>query len=387
MKSEKIRLGVIYALPFMYATSIRLRNLTKHLRVELSEIVPEEWHRFFLGKILVILRNCLGVLSPKFDPDIVYASAPLVASSIPALIVKKIKKKTLIIDWDDAFVDFTKHKPKPWEISYWEYKAVLEADKVVVVSHKLEEIASTLRKSKKDIFYIPNGVDLELFNPKKYANDRKTIRKQYGIGDNDIVIGHVGAINKLGNSIFTGLDIAKTAFELLKKDGISNIRFLIVGFGSGKPLLEGWVDEHGLREHFIFTGFVPHLDIPRYIAAMDIVVDPFERLSFDWLARSECKLKEYMAMGKMIITVNIGENICDLDHGKAGILVKDSASIGPAIKVFLRDKKLAKELGKNAMENAKRYDFKKLSKKLEKIILKFQERSESENFGLPFSKN
>ena len=372
MEGKKIKLGVIYALPLMYATSIRLKNLTKHLRAELIEIIPERWPRFFLGKILITLRNCLRVLSTKFDPDIVYASAPLVASSIPALIVKKIRKKTLIIDWDDAFVDFTKHKPRPWEICYWEYKAVLEADKVVVVSHKLVEIASILRKSKNDIFYVPNGVDLELFNPKKYEDDRKTIRKQYGIGNNVVVIGHAGAINKLGNGIFTGLDIAKTAFELLKKDRISNLRFLIVGFGDGKRLLEKWVDEHSLREYFIFTGFVPHVDIPRYIAAMDIVVAPFERLSFDWLVRSECKIKEYLAMGKIIITVDIGENIYDLDRGKAGILVKDSVSIGPAIKDIQKDKELAKEFTKNARENAKKYDFKKLSGQLEKAILELR---------------
>jgi glycosyltransferase involved in cell wall biosynthesis len=372
MESKKIRLGVIYALPLMYATSIRLKNLTKHLRVELIEIVPERWPRFFLGKILVILRNCLRVLSPKFDPDIVYASAPLVASSIPALIVKKIRKKPLIIDWDDAFVDFTKYRPRPWDMWYFEYKAVLEADKVVVVSHKLAEVASILRKSKDNIFYIPNGVDLELFDPKKYEDDRKIIRKQYGIADDDVVIGHVGAINIYSKGVFIGLDIAKAAFELLKKEGISNLRFLIVGFGDGKPLLEKWVDDHGLHDYFIFTGFVPHVDIPRYIAAMDIVVAPFERLSFDWLARSACKIKEYLAMGRVIIALNMGENIHDLDRGKAGILVRDSASIVPAIKDILKDRELAKKLARNARESAKRYDFKKLSERLEGAILEFK---------------
>ncbi len=371
---KKIKLGVIYALPEKYATSIRIKNLTKRLEnVEIIKIQPNDWPNNIPGKLQVLIKNCLKVLNPKFKPDVVYASAPLIASSIPAILAKKIKKIPLIIDWDDCFVDFSKYKPKPWNLCYWEYLAVKNADKVVVVSDKLKELAMFLGKKEEDIKYIPNGVDLELFNPEKYKEDRIKIRKRYKIKDDEIVVGFVGSINKLGNNNFVGKDIADCAVKLKKEGSLDKFKFLIVGFGSGLKLFKDYVEKKYIRDRFIFTGYVKHEDVPKYISTMDVALVPFNEKTFSAYTRSSCKIKEFIAMNVIVITVGVGENLKDLDYEKYGILIESNEKICEGLFKYLE--KYKKYNSTNSREHAKNYDFRRLSKKVNKLI--FEEVSEN----------
>jgi len=368
---KKIKLGVIYALPEKYATSIRIKNLTKRLKnIEIIEIQPKKWPNNLLGKILVIIKNCLKVLDPKFKPDVIYASAPLIPSSIPAILLKKIKNIPLIIDWDDCFVDFSKYKPKPWNLCYWEYLAVKNADKVVVVSEKLKELAMLLGKKKKDIEYIPNGVDLKLFDPKKYKKERIKLRKMYNIGDNEIVIGFVGRINSSKNS-FVGKDIADCAIKLKKKNQriFNKLKFLIVGFGKGLTSFKNYVKQNNIADKFIFTGYVKYKNIPKYISVMDAALVPSDEKSFTAHARSSCKIKEFIAMNKVVISVKVGENVKDLKNGKCGILVRRNDKICEGLLKYLKNYR--RYLNINIRKCAKYYDFEKLSRKLENLIFEF----------------
>ncbi|ACV24345.1 glycosyltransferase [Methanocaldococcus fervens] len=362
---KKIKLGVIYALPEKYATSIRIKNLTERLEnVEIIKIQPNNWPNNLFGKILVIIKNCLKVLNPKFKPDVVYASAPLIASSIPAILAKKIKKIPLIIDWDDCFVDFSKYKPKPWNLCYWEYLAVKNADKVVVVSDKLKELAMFLGKKEEDIEYIPNGVDLNLFNPEKYKEDRIKIRKKYKIKDDEIVVGFVGNINDLGNNNFVGKDVVNCAIKLKKEGILDKFRFLIVGFGSGLNLFKDYVKKNEIKDRFIFTGYVKHEDIPKYISAMDVALIPVGK-NFTDLTRSSCKLKEFMAMEKIVITVNFGSFKKETINGKYALLVDNNEDFHKILKMLDKHKYINKNLRNYIKQN---YDYKILSERLENII-------------------
>ena len=53
---------------------------------------------------------------------------------------------------------------------------------------------------------------------------------------------------------------------------------------------------------------------------MDISIDTLEP-GFHSEARSETKLKQYMAMGRACVATDIGENRTDMDQGACGVLV------------------------------------------------------------------
>ncbi len=363
---KKIKLGVIYALPEKYATSIRIKNLTVRLDdVKIIKIQPNNWPNNLFGKIAVVIKNCIAVLNPKFKPDVVYASAPLIASSIPAILAKKIKKIPLTIDWDDCFVDFSKYKPKPWNLCYWEYLAVKNADKVVVVSYKLKELAMFLGKKEEDIEYIPNGVDLELFNPEKYKKDGIKIRKKYKVKDDEIVVGFIGSINDLRNNNFVGKDIADCAIKLKKEGILDKFKFLIIGFGSGLKLFKDYVKKKYIRDRFIFTGYVKHEDVPKYISAMNVALVPVGK-NFTDLARSSCKLKEFMAMKKIVITINFGSFEKETADGKYALLTNDNKNFYKILKKINNYKYINKNYVKKYVKQ--NYNYEILSKKLLKVI-------------------
>ncbi|MBI2971109.1 MAG: glycosyltransferase [Candidatus Aenigmarchaeota archaeon] len=355
-------LAVIYGLPEKFSTTIQIKELTKRLRFEKKEIMPRAWSNVFF-KLAAIAANIISSIMTVKNGDTVYASAPLIASSLPAILLKKIKGVELVVEWGDAFEDFTKKKPKPWNIKYFEYLAVKTADKVVVVSDKLYKITSEIRGSGKSVFSIPYGVDTDFFDPEKY--DRDVIREKYNLR-NEILIGVTGYIGKY-KGIFAYREIAEVSIQILKK--YNNVRFIIVGFGPGLNDFIKFTKKNGIENKFIFTNYVKYSEMPYYIAAMDICLVPFGN-DFTSYTRSSCKIKEFMSMEKAIVTMRAGESVKYMDNGRAGLLSDfDIAIFEKCIVKLIEDEKMRKKLGKAARKRAvKYYDFGVLSKQLARVL-------------------
>jgi len=340
---SKIRLGVIYPMPKEYGVSIRINRLVSKLpsNFELQEIIQEKWHDSFFGKIAYLIKQLILINDKKFKPDIIFGVAPIVTGSIPALYAKFIKKSPLIIDWDDSFQDFSKKIPMPWNISYWEYRAVVGSDRVIVVSKNLFKIATKIRNTSKNLLYLPNGVDIELFDPKKY-NSLK-IKASMGLKKEDFIIFYVGHIGKLGNK-FVGKQIVDAASILVPK--YSNIKFVIGGYGKGLNILKNYVAKNNLKDYFIFLGYVNEVNVPKYISIADICIDSLgPSTALNMGNRSSMKLKEYMAMAKACISSNVGENIIDLDGGECGILIENQIQLINSLEKLFKDRRLRKKFG------------------------------------------
>jgi len=364
---QKIKLGIIYPMPKEYGVSVRLSRLVSKLSsaFEISEIAQRRWHKSYLGKIWYTLMQVFLSSDRKFCPDIIYAAAPLITGALPVLIIRKIKKKPVVLDWDDSYYDFRKFKPPIWHKVYWEYQAVRSAEAVIVVSKNLEKTAQILRNPKKNIFYIPNGVDTSLFNPQKYNGEE--LRAEFGIKKNEIVVFYVGHIGRAGNR-FVGKELADAASILVKKH--KNIRFFIAGYGDGVDLLKEYVKNKGLEKFYIFAGMLTQAEVPKYIAAGDICIDVIpEHITPNFYNRSSMKLKEYMAMQKPVIAFRAGENIVDLENGKCGILIDSHKKIENAIEKLARNPGLRKKYGRNARNRIiKFYNLKNQSKYMGKIM-------------------
>ena len=99
---------------------------------------------------------------------------------------------------------------------------------------------------------------------------------------------------------------------------------------------------------------------------MDLCVVPFNVEAYTGLARSSCKIKEYLAMNKPIVTSAIGENMKDLDNGNYGILVKNDSELAKGIKFFIDNKDAYKAI--DYRKHAKIYDINALSNKLNDLL-------------------
>lgn len=111
---------------------------------------------------------------------------------------------------------------------------------------------------------IKNGIDSI-----KYVYNEKTrneLRKKWNISEDEIVLGHIGRLDKNKNQTFI-LDILKE----LNKLGISST-FVSAGKGEELDSLLNKVEKLGLKEKVLFLGL--RNDIPKILQAFDVFVMP-----------------------------------------------------------------------------------------------------------------
>jgi glycosyltransferase involved in cell wall biosynthesis len=53
-----------------------------------------------------------------------------------------------------------------------------------------------------------------------------------------------------------------------------NTKILLIGDGPAMPELREYVRRHGLESSVLFTGPLPHAEVPRYLDLIDIAVQP-----------------------------------------------------------------------------------------------------------------
>ena len=109
-----------------------------------------------------------------------------------------------------------------------------------------------------------NSIDTQkyIFN----LNKRNIIRKQLGISDDCLVVGHVGRFNYPKNHEFL-IDIF---YEVLKKE--NKARLLLVGDGDLRSKIENKIARLGIKDKVIMTGV--RTDVPDLLQAMDCFVFP-----------------------------------------------------------------------------------------------------------------
>ena len=106
------------------------------------------------------------------------------------------------------------------------------------------------------------------FNIKKYLfslEDREFIRKQNGISDDEIVIGHVGRFVDVKNHTFI--------IQVFKKliDHNKNYKLLLIGYGELWDKIKDLVNKEGLSSKVIFK---KSADVCKYYSAFDMFVLP-----------------------------------------------------------------------------------------------------------------
>ena len=112
--------------------------------------------------------------------------------------------------------------------------------------------------------FIHNGVDLHVY---KYDEDnRRKIRREFSIADEQLVVGHIGRFNQQKNHKF----LIKVFAEVLKQQ--PNALLMLVGDGEKKSEIKEQISALGIEEFVIFTGI--RSDVPALLSAMDVFVFP-----------------------------------------------------------------------------------------------------------------
>ena len=132
---------------------------------------------------------------------------------------------------------------------------------------------------------IPNGINPGHFTD---APPRAEAKARLGLDDR-LVLGFVGFVRD-----WHGLD--KVLDWLAARRGAREVQFVVVGDGPARAGLEAQAGELGISDRVRFTGLVAREEIPGWVAAFDIALQP---AVVEYA--SPLKLFEYLALGCAVV--------------------------------------------------------------------------------------
>jgi glycosyltransferase involved in cell wall biosynthesis len=235
-----------------------------------------------------------------------------------------------------------------------------KADKIIVVTSRLKEILPKEYGVPSDkIVVIKNGANTDLFKPM----DVTEARRELNLSRSDHYVCFVGRLwqmQRVGHLI-------KSAPLILEE--LPNTKFLIVGDGAMRKELISFADEVGVSDTMIFTGLVPHREVPIYINASDVcVILEDKNFRSERLGASPLKLYEYMACGKPVVVSNVegaSEDVAD-----AGFVfdITNVNEMARAVVTLLKNEQLRKEMGKRGREIAvEKYSWRIIAEQVAKV--------------------
>lgn len=193
---------------------------------------------------------------------------------------------------------------------------------------------------------IPNGIDLNQFNP----NNSKV---------NKFLDGKINLlfVNRIEER--KGLIYLLKAFEVLTQK-FSNLRLIVVGDGGLKAECEKYVKDNDLKE-VVFEGQLPTSEVPKYYSTCDIFIG-----SSIFGESFGIVLLEAMATGKPVVAFdNVGYKDT-LSGKKGGILVpsKDYEQMAKELEKLILDEPLRRKMGEHGLQEAKDYSWDKIANRV-----------------------
>jgi glycosyltransferase involved in cell wall biosynthesis len=236
--------------------------------------------------------------------------------------------------------------------NFLDINALKFMNEIITVSEKLENelIAGGIVKDKINI--VQNAVLLaDDYGWKK--RQRRLIREQYGIQDNEFLFGYVGRL-----SVEKGIEyLMKAGVMLLEKD--IPLRILVIGDGPQADEIYEFVRENALEDTVIFAGF--QKNVVDILPAFDVFVLP------SLTEGTSMALLEAMACGLPIIATAVGGTPKVVDSHKNGLLVPPASpqAIVDAAQQLYADTGFRKKIGDAALRTIES-DF-SITRWLEKI--------------------
>jgi len=185
---------------------------------------------------------------------------------------------------------------------------------------------------------IPTGVDIEKFNPDKY--DRTQCRVQYGLNEDDIVIGTVAVLRR-----FKRHDRFLRMVKYLNDHNPNKkIKVLLVGDGPQRKNLEIMVNDLGLEDKVSMLGHVDN--VPELLCALDIFV-----LTSDSGEGVPQSVMQALLMHTAVIATNAGST-ADLYQKDNFMLINkdDEKQLNEACTRMIRDERLRKYYAKKSRD-------------------------------------
>ncbi|MBX9664157.1 TIGR04063 family PEP-CTERM/XrtA system glycosyltransferase [Novosphingobium sp.] len=218
-----------------------------------------------------------------------------------------------------------------------EDRVVRGADAVVTICEGLRSDLVSRGVPAAKITIMPNGVDLALFGQPLERD--AAFARSLGLGEGP-VIGFLGSFYP-----YEGLDDLIAAMPMILAR-VPDARLLLVGGGPAEAALRAQAAASPAAQAIHFIGRVPHHEVDRYYALVDVVCYPRKAMRLTDLV-TPLKPLEAMAQGKLVAASAVGGHRELIEDGMTGTLFPPDDPEGLAAA-------MAGLLGDRAMWDARR---------------------------------
>ena len=250
---------------------------------------------------------------------------------------------------------------------FMEKKIFTRADALITQTHAMKQRITTVYKLKdKEIAIVPNGINVDEFDPKIWNAKGSEIRKKMNWSDK-IVFMYSGYLDHIN-----GIDFFLNAVQDLPASTTRKMKIILLGRGP----LQDFVESMSKKECDLidYRGLVPYSEMPVYYNACDVFVIPRpSTLPSETLM--PVKLLEAMSMEKIVLGSNVGGMIEVLkDNVNSVVFQKENKEDFLKKIAFIVEQSTAmKSMGRQARQDvAREYSWEKSRKKLQEVYTALQ---------------
>jgi len=243
---------------------------------------------------------------------------------------------------------------RPWIIN----RLAKSADGVIVTNDDDKEQLLDAGVNSIDLTRIPIGSNITVDQAPSAAKIR-TIRKELGLNDEEILLGYFGFLNES-----KGADILLHALAGL--DINTHLIFLGASTGSSDPENKAFllhiqqsIERLRLDSRIHWSGFLTDSALSTYFQAADIMVMPYR----DGVSLRRGTLMAILAQGRPLITTQSQGKIPELVHGQNVWLspIDDIGALSDAIRKLSVDEALRNQLALGAQQLSKSFSWEKIA--------------------------
>jgi glycosyltransferase involved in cell wall biosynthesis len=184
-------------------------------------------------------------------------------------------------------------------------KIYKNAEKILVTSQSFKD-SIVQRKVSQDKVLVWHQFAEDFYVPLTTSNDSKSSKLRI------VFTGNIGEAQ--------GLEILpKAALELKKKEFNNLVVFKIVGDGRNKNKLIDEIETIGVKDMFEFYNQVPAIEVPKILSESDVAFVSFKNNEL-FSKTIPAKLQSYMACGKPILAVALGETKRIVEESNSGLV-------------------------------------------------------------------
>jgi glycosyltransferase involved in cell wall biosynthesis len=309
----------------------------------------------YMGKIANtnITTGLPGALSDG-DYDIIHTHIPTPWSADWSAFYSNSKKKPLVVTYHNDIIgqglaSLVAHIYNSVGLNY----VLKTAAKIIITQPGYLQSSSYLAKYRDKIEVIPNGVDVEKFQPIQASDneDRNTI----------FFLSVLDEFHK-----YKGLEYLLEALKIVKNK-ILDVKLIVGGKGVLLDHHQEMAASLGLKDNVEFAGFIPDEEIADYYSQASVFVLP----SISSLQEGfGIVALEALACQTPVVTTDIVGVAQDLKQIKGGIVIppRDTHKLADAITQILSDAQMQKEMGQRGRKLVQeKYTWKVVASSMEKV--------------------